>query len=110
MCARVVLAPALIVVEGRAQVWLIEINSSPGVAQRLHSRLARDLIRTAIDTRFTPASPSLTPRPAGSRSQPKLRPAGPRPESRSPLSSPKKDSMTRCVCVVCVCGSTTWYV
>ena len=48
----------------RPQVWLIEINSSPGVAERLHHQLARDLIRTAIDPLFPPEVPALTPKNA----------------------------------------------
>ena len=51
---------------GALQVWLIEINSSPGVAKQLLEPLARDLIDTAISPQF-PAQRSLSARSRGSR-------------------------------------------
>jgi hypothetical protein len=63
------------------QVWLIEINSSPGVAKQLLEPLTRDLIDTVILPAFPPQRPGGgTPR------------SRPRHASSSPLGSPRTSS------------------
>ena len=41
-------------VDAALKVWLIEVNSSPAVTEALLPRVARDLIRTAVDPVWPP--------------------------------------------------------
>lgn len=54
-------------IDADCKVWLVEVNSSPGVAQRLHDRMAKDLVTSAIDPVYVPHDPRLTPHMATSR-------------------------------------------
>lgn len=50
------------------KVWLIEVNSSPGVAKQLLHPLARSLIHTAVEPVFPPQRPPAPGKPALPRS------------------------------------------